>query len=820
MDLRDDASSFTYQPTTDLNLETVRALHQTVVALRAALEQSRSELFELRLRVHSNSNNRVYADTIEKLALENHILRERVLSAGCNSKMEDLDRVDDSPAVSGVENVTGDSSSPQNVSEGQETASTKDFTDQPTIKLDESQEHSSTEQVVYDEEMNERDVEEIEEAITKTAPDDGRCDLGKEVDAHEFCGVKDEVESISIQVENDTTDPQHDGSVGQDNSIKEKLSQESDNESEELDDIELIFTTEETKELGVMQEDLVSISDTENWTTTNGQPSVPTTVEKSTQFDEESTGLRMPWTNAVVVETDISKCGIIDENEAPPSSNIRRNTLPSPMPYRPIIHKEVLSASKSPSHNVKFSSSRSPRSNGLSDAKRVPMRPILVEPNSSLKCESEAQTDITALPSHWKSESYLAHKVSHQFTTLPSKFTLPTRQAMHSRPSLKLCDRGQDARRILLSDINFTSMVPELSRSADHLALESGVANIPESGNITPTVAGLYRNFPRAFSYMKNPDVMGPCLVSPGYQHAREFGRFQWSPCECITQGKWEYTTRYQNPQSSATSPQLHEVDVKYRPEMKPSTSSFDVCRHGHLIQRSMSSSSWQSEPASPTRCPLHTRTRSVPLTTAYTSSRPKVAGPSAPFGFRSATSSFMNPARNKVTFQESGLRRQGRGGQSLPDLRVTDSHGDSGDSTDSLVDEAEDYVRRSIDSIVTGADLSRITRRRMTRRHSDPDPLRDFVSPKPVQPYLPKSANDLKLDHLVKVITGDGRVTVGRVRYIGAVAGLSDPHVGVELPTPSGDSDGSFRGRRYFDCNQSHSLFVPFKKVVMAWKT
>lgn len=33
----------------------------------------------------------------------------------------------------------------------------------------------------------------------------------------------------------------------------------------------------------------------------------------------------------------------------------------------------------------------------------------------------------------------------------------------------RLSEKTQEARRILLSDINFTSMVPELSRSADHL---------------------------------------------------------------------------------------------------------------------------------------------------------------------------------------------------------------------------------------------------------------------------------------------------------------------------------------------------------------
>ncbi len=35
-----------------------------------------------------------------------------------------------------------------------------------------------------------------------------------------------------------------------------------------------------------------------------------------------------------------------------------------------------------------------------------------------------------------------------------------------------MTDKTQEARRVMLSDINFTSMVPELSRSADHLCQE------------------------------------------------------------------------------------------------------------------------------------------------------------------------------------------------------------------------------------------------------------------------------------------------------------------------------------------------------------
>lgn len=78
----------------------------------------------------------------------------------------------------------------------------------------------------------------------------------------------------------------------------------------------------------------------------------------------------------------------------------------------------------------------------------------------------------------------------------------------------------------------------------------------------------------------------------------------------------------------------------------------------------------------------------------------------------------------------------------------------------------------------------------------------------------------DLKLDHLVKVISPEGRVLQGRVRYVGPVPGREDAHVGVELPYFNGSSDGTFHGRRFFDCEPNRAIFVPFKKVVLAWCT
>lgn len=145
-----------------------------------------------------------------------------------------------------------------------------------------------------------------------------------------------------------------------------KTNDQSENESEELDDIELIFTTDETcRDLG-LQEDLVSITETESWPqpATVGQPvllkytksaegeplvcngektsSVEEAVssqsssidreESVDRFDESSsTRLNKMWSQcSVLVETDISKCGVVEEPEQPTRHAVRRNTLAAP----------------------------------------------------------------------------------------------------------------------------------------------------------------------------------------------------------------------------------------------------------------------------------------------------------------------------------------------------------------------------------------------------------------------------------------------------------------------------------------------------------
>lgn len=161
-----------------------------------------------------------------------------------------------------------------------------------------------------------------------------------------------------------------------------EVKQESENESEELDDIELIFTTEEScRDVG-LQEDLVSIIDTDHWhgnntnnnnnnndSTTNnnntgeqpmlvkyksadeagvcnGDKTVGSSVDEPVssqsssidreesvdRFDESSnTRLNKMWSQcSVLVETDISKCGVVEEPEHAAKHAARRNTLAAP----------------------------------------------------------------------------------------------------------------------------------------------------------------------------------------------------------------------------------------------------------------------------------------------------------------------------------------------------------------------------------------------------------------------------------------------------------------------------------------------------------
>ncbi|XP_015432216.1 PREDICTED: uncharacterized protein LOC107188436 [Dufourea novaeangliae] len=826
-------------------LDVVRALHQTVISLRTALDSSREELRRLKESVGDFSGES-YADVVERLALENHVLRRKILSRNSEFSsdaatspppqarllplaVEDIKDLSEETGV--LMDASRDKVVTDEVSESSEPIvhsgvdnTTVEIPDSQPPATDKSSEDPSESSSDHPNFAMSKDTN-VQTRISEVVGLEDRTGTNEAFSVSIDRSSMDTVEEETIEVLGDRLEvpdkdledlslksvSDGDNSVFSDNnpdaqmvqrhqrqnqSVEQpKTNDQSENESEELDDIELIFTTDETcRDLG-LQEDLVSITETESWPqpAVTGQPvllkytkstegeSLVCNGEKNSSVDEavssqsssidreesvdrfdesSSTRLNKMWSQcSVLVETDISKCGVVEESEHPTRHAVRRNTLAAPpTAYRPIIHREALAGNRRKS--------------------TAPLRPVM-DRISGARRESGAQTDISALPAHWRSESYLAHKVAHTFTTLPSKFALPV--GVPGR--LRLSDKTREARRVMLSDISFTSMVPELSRSADHLCHDPHAQTCFNSrgcGLRTPDVH-------RRESLGSSAGFWPRCNPSTGLP----------SPCECRLSTDL-YSSRYRGSLSSIPSPGLEVVGgPSRRHSWRATAASFDTWRVP--VATSTPRPTWSSMPSSPTH--VH-----PPTTSTKTSKNvPK-------------------RTRSKVTFQECPMTRG-----SLPNLRSDMVGGDnSGDSTESLIDEAEDYLRRSIDSMLTDSSSGvnsdywnkQTARRRRARRYSEPDLFREWHPPQDARPYLPKIPRDLKLDHLVKVISPEGRVLQGRVRYVGPVPGREEAHVGVELPYLNGSSDGTFRGRRFFDCDPDRAIFVPFKKVILAWCT
>ncbi|CAH2043316.1 unnamed protein product, partial [Iphiclides podalirius] len=357
---------------------------------------------------------------------------------------------------------------------------------------------------------------------------------------------------------------------------------------------------------------------------------------------------------SVYVETDISKCGISEDDLTSNFAN-RRNTCPNAFQYRPLPYRGA---------------ERTGRATGMGSPGLVSSRRPVLREGGAPRRESAAQTDMSALPPRWTSDGYLAHKGSslnmHRLAAVSYRPSPCRRLAVpEARPQTAL--RIGEARRALLSDIGFTSMVPELSRSEEPL------------WNLRKAAA---------------PDSPIPRWISPSM--------FQ-SPCHSIER-------------SNEWTPQ----DV-YVPQ-------------------------WNYNQIQPTKAGIG--------------------------------------------------RRPWRG--SLPDVRHEDM--------DQLLYEVDFIQNRSIENLAYGC--------------TEPD--REC----PGQPYVPAEARQLRLGHAVKLITPRGCIAVGRVRYVGIAGGSaanSGVVVGAEFPLAEypamARNDGTYRGRRYFLATANHAaLFVPFSKVVMAW--
>lgn len=298
----------------------------------------------------------------------------------------------------------------------------------------------------------------------------------------------------------------------------------------------MVFTTDDTKAIA-LQGELESILDDDG-----------DLDDSKSEISETKKGYyeSRVRTQSVLVGTDISKCGILEDDD---ESNLDLFLNPSRSATNPEAPRQDL---RSEQENRLIARPNVVRSH----TQTVITRPVLHDANASSVRDSEAQTDISAIPPHWKSESFLSGtKGSPNFPTLPSKFVIPSKPPSLKYP-LKLMDKTQEARRILLSDISFTSMVPELSRSVDHLCqngqrMPSGAANITQS----------HFN-PAAMKYLKSPALLS---TSSSYSSKFEFN---------VTNSNWN---SFENSYFPDHDHSTQDLLVRRRQSWRPSMHSLEA---------------------------------------------------------------------------------------------------------------------------------------------------------------------------------------------------------------------------------------------------
>lgn len=472
-----DSSSSSYVRPFD----TVRALHETVVSLREALEESRREVDQLRKQIsvrdtveegkdfkeeqgsQQNLNTSVESEEVRAAEKKQRRVKKRskvkeessspvpqaepkqespkkkhlskdgshqklsvvpdiqIVSHPASGHSAMASRIDVKIKVSSNINVDGSSSEADTSEAGKEDVEVKeqDTSETPedeekTIAEDHPKEDQDNENVTVREEFIKGDSSNLkinltnEESLSVRKSTEGinirqtsSENLHVDVDRQSNASISDGDNSVFTE---DVTTPveQEQGAAGYTAPVPRPSvkKSESDNQ-EEVDDIELIFSSDDNKDIG--QEDLVSISDFEPWQET-GQSGTPVLIKfkalssdpesskknsmersdsevaegetgrdltkgrslesqdskksldfsvkssslekdnsleygdvrRDDSFDTGATGgtsaLGKRWTNYnVLIETDISKCGIVEENILEMG---RRNTCPNPPAYR------------------------------------------------------------------------------------------------------------------------------------------------------------------------------------------------------------------------------------------------------------------------------------------------------------------------------------------------------------------------------------------------------------------------------------------------------------------------------------------------------
>ncbi|XP_013180280.1 PREDICTED: uncharacterized protein LOC106126912 [Papilio xuthus] len=871
------------------HLDTVRSLHQTVVSLRTALEISKNELKELKEKYEQHSHCLEYADVIEKLTVENHILRRKIVDSGLDdreaseniklngtySPTSNVEESLNSQVIS--ENLTPDS---KNKYITEEEAAVELNTYSPTEKLENIQEENSKSsttdvesprpqsdiseepksQITVTEDKGQPSYKTKLELLSKfdvkikvttlkegniisatTSETDSTENQKKEdnfsrketqgsanfqfketkehfdnyidLDGNEInfktvskenikmavpneAEVKSKVDKFDVQVritseenlvvkesterfrrkdtlnldvddlslrslsEGDNSVFSEGGTTPMEPRPPDDREDASGNESEEVDDIELIFTTDESKDISNLQEDLVSIRETEHWVPNSASTvhSTPVLIKFHTLDPDFQPGDRPEN-----VEREGNHEGNIGD-----SLKQKRVSLPNDKEIKHVAFngkgsldlpgRGILKICDNKSDNMLYRRSPNASTRRLDSVDSLTCeynRGLSFDNTKSSSFELGSSMDIL----HREESVDSFHKTGrfgHRFS-------------MFAETDISKCGISEDD---LASNFNIrrnTCPNPFQYRPLPYRGIVRGGKPLTSSRRPVLRESCGPR---RESAAQTDMSALPPRWTSDGYLAYKNSSRV----VSCPTTVPQRVTSRRPAPPGTRAPPPARRTD---RSDDARRVLLSDIGFTSMVPELSRSAE------------PLWNLRRTAP-----DSPQPRHRGSS----YRSPCPSIdrSNEWTSKYTSTVKGEYRPWRG--SLPDVR--------NDDTDELLQEAETFLRRSIDNITAAAD--------------EPECIHTGQG----QPYVPGEARQLRLGHAVKLITPQGRLAVGRVRYVG-IAGGSAANSGVVVGAEFAQAqypglppnDGTYRGRRYFLAPPHYTaIFVPFSKVVMAW--
>lgn len=325
-------------------LDTVRALHQTVVSLRAALEQSRSEILELKDKAWPLES---VESALRALSIENHVLRKKILENGVQSKKHVT--IASPPVVESPQKNNSRGGLIKNKSRSLENLSArKKLSISKTVSYSNINDIMDNSKTANMEEVKQNSLENNETpVVTVTQPRNSvgnsqtDLDQDQEVDDIELIFTTDDTKDsdfkeqlVSIETDEnnkhlhcatsdadqtlDISDRELDDDVFKENDVAT-----SRNASFELKrDTSQLCASRSDNSINHEEKSLKSCYSYQDSSFENKS------LEKDESFDRFEERIR-------IIETDISKVGIQDVEYA----TFRRNTCPNPLQYRPIAHR-------------------------------------------------------------------------------------------------------------------------------------------------------------------------------------------------------------------------------------------------------------------------------------------------------------------------------------------------------------------------------------------------------------------------------------------------------------------------------------------------